>query len=143
VFRRDYIIRLIEEFGVLWARLVEQMRGGNIPAARLTLDQAYQRLLGMTPADVHAMPIGHLVARISLGAPPDDARSQCWILCALLRSEGDLAAAAGMGAAAAQHYQRALDLLLATGPRPGEELPAYLPMADDLRALVARSHDEP
>lgn len=139
MFRRDYIIRLIEEFGVLWARLVEQMRGGHVPAARITLDQAYQRLLGMTPSDIHAMPIAHLVARIHLGAPPDDARAQCWILCALLRAEGDLAMEAGLGAAAQQHYQRALDLLLAVGrDRPGVEIPEYVPTVADLQALVAQ-----
>jgi hypothetical protein len=137
MFRRDYIIRLIEEFGILWARLVEHLRGGDVPAARLVIDTAYQRLLGLTPDEVLALPPAHLMARLQLGATPEAGREQCWMMSALLRAEGDLARTAGQEAAALQFYQRAQDIVLAIERQyPGTTPPPYAPTSTELAELL-------
>ena len=137
MFRRDYIIRLIEEFGVLWARLVEALRGGDISAARLTIDAAYQRLLGLTPHDIQALSSAHLIARLQLGVTPEAGREQLWVMSALLRAEGDLAAAAGLVDVTRQYYRRALDLILAAEQLdPDPTLPSYVPTRDELMAIL-------
>lgn len=140
MFRRDYVIRLIEEFGVLWARLVEYLRGADLPAARLTIDRAYQQLLGLPPYDVQTLSVGNLVARLHLGVPPEAGREQCWVLSALFRAEGDLALAAGLHEPARRHYQRALELVstLHSGA-DGSEAPGYAPDPDELQRLIEQS----
>jgi hypothetical protein len=137
MFRRDYIIRLIEEFGILWARLIEHLRGGDVSAARLVIDTTYQRLLGMTPDEVLALPSAHLMARLQLGATPEAGREQCWMMSSLFRAEGDLAQAAGQADAARQYYQRAREIALSIERQyPDTTPPSYAQTSQQLGELM-------
>ncbi len=125
MFRQDLVLRLIEQFGLLWSRLVKQLRAGLFPSARATLDQAYQEILGLPPEAVRTLSASELLARMQFETPPDLGRERCAILSALLRAEGDLAAEQQDPDLGAQHYQKSLDLLLACCSRtPARRCPS-------------------
>ncbi|GAB4123917.1 MAG: hypothetical protein Fur005_34520 [Roseiflexaceae bacterium] len=138
MFRKDYIIRIIEEFGILWARFVEHMRGGEINPARLTLDLAYQRILGMTSDEVLALTPGELVARLHLSMNPEAARDQCLILAALLQGEADLALREDQKQQAILALNQALGVVRAIERMPSVVAwPEYTPRSSDLEQRIA------
>jgi hypothetical protein len=141
MIRQDYIIRLIETFGILWARFIEQMRGGQIVPARLTLDYAYLQLFGLTPSTVTALSAGELLARMNLGVTPEAGWQQSLIMCALLHAEGDLALEQHQPEHAIGCYQKARDMLrvLEIG-YPATPLPEYAPTVAELEDALAAVH---
>jgi hypothetical protein len=138
MFRQDLVLRLIEQFGLLWARLVRQLRAGLFPSARASLDQAYQEILGLPPDAIRVLSAPELLARMQFETPPDLGRERGFVLSALLKAEGDLAAEQQDQDLAAQHYQKSLDLLLALLlQNPSQALPEYAPTVDLLLTALA------
>jgi hypothetical protein len=141
MIRRDYIIRMIEEFGILWARLIEQLRTGKLDTARISLDHAYMHTLGLTPSDVQTLSAGDLLARMQLGFPPDVGRERCLILASLLYTEGNHAAANGKPGAAAAAYRTALLIVRVTPSDDSAAAQPYWPSQAELEAAIARVED--
>jgi hypothetical protein len=138
MIRRDYLLRIIEQFGQMWARLVGQLHAGLFPSARATLDQAYQEILGLTPETVRMLPAQELLARMQFGVTPDLGRERCLVLSALLNAEGELAGGQQDADLAAQYYQKALELLLAMLiQHPTLAPPEYAPTVEQLVAALA------
>jgi hypothetical protein len=138
VIRKDYIIRLIEQFGLLWARLLAQLRAGLFPDARNTLDLAYQQLLGLNADTVRAQSSGELLARLRLGETPEAGHARCCMLAALLGAEGELATAQHDPDMGAFFYQKALDIVLALRlHQPALPLPEHAPTVERLEAALA------
>jgi Family of unknown function (DUF6483) len=138
MIRQDYLLRIIEQFGQVWARLIGQIRAGLFPSARATLDQAYQQMLGLTPEAVRALSVSELLARMQFEAPPDVGRERCLILSALLSVEGGLADEQRDPDLGAQYYQKSLDILLATLIQyPAQTPPEYAPTVERLVAALA------
>ncbi len=113
MIRKDYIIRMIERFGMLWAQVVLQLRSGLLGDARATLDIAYKELLGLNLDAVRTRSSGELLARMQFGASPEEGAERTSILTALLQAEGDLANAENDPDRGAFFYQKALDIVLA------------------------------
>jgi hypothetical protein len=139
MIRRDYIIRMIEEFGILWARLIEQLRTGKLDTARISLDHAYMHTLGLTPSDVQTRSAGDLLARMQLGFPADAGRERCLILASLLYAEGAHAEANGNLGRAASAYRTALVIIRVTPIETTAEQQPYWPAAAELEAALARA----
>jgi hypothetical protein len=138
MIRQDYLLRLIEQFGRVWARLVGQLRAGLLPSARAALDEAYQQMLGLTPESVRALSASELVARMQFAGPSDVGQERCLILSALLKAEGDLANEQHDPDLGAQYYQKSLDILLAMLiQHPAQTLPEYAPTVEQLVAALA------
>jgi uncharacterized protein DUF6483 len=138
MIRQDYLLRIIEQFGRVWARLVGQLRAGLFPSARATLDQAYQQMLGFTPEAIRVLSAQELLARMQFEVPSDVGRERCFILSALLSAEGDLAGQQHDPDLGAQYYQKALDILLSMLIQyPTQTLPEYAPTVDQLLAALA------
>jgi Family of unknown function (DUF6483) len=138
MIRQDYLLRLIEQFGRVWARLVGQLRTGLFPSARATLDQAYQQMLGLTPESVRALPASDLLARMQFAVPPDVGQERCCILSALLKAEGDLANEQQDPDLGAQYYQKALEILVTRLIQyPTQTLPEYAPTVEQLVTVLA------
>jgi hypothetical protein len=133
MIRKDYILRLIEQFGALWARVVTQLRAGLLHDTRATLDDAYARLFGLNAEIVRMRSSGELLARLQFGEPPEVGRERCFVLSALLGAEADLAAAQNNPDLAATYRTRALDIVLAMRlGSPEQPLPDYAPTVDML-----------
>jgi hypothetical protein len=140
MIRRDYIIRLIEEFGILWARLVAQVRGGDLAVARVSLDHAYMHTLGLASKDAQTLGAGDLLARMQLGFPPEVGRERCRMLCALLQVEGNIALHQGNPSVAAESYRTALLILRVTVAQDATETRhEYAPQIADLEAAIAEA----
>jgi hypothetical protein len=137
VIRKDYLLRLIEQFGRLWARLIGQLRAQMFPAARTTLDQAYQQMLGLTSDTVRILSAEELLARMQFGLAPDIGQQRCLVLSALLAAEGDLAVGEQDADLGAQYYEKALEIVLAMSlQHPDLPLPEYAPTVEQLVAAL-------
>lgn len=138
MIRQDYILRMIAQFGQLWARLVEQLRAGLFHDAQATLDLAYEQMLGLPAEHARTLTAQDLLARMQFAAPPDEGRQRCLMLSALLAAEADIAGAQHLPDMAAQANQKALEILLVVLLRqPGLALPAYAPTVAQLTAALA------
>jgi hypothetical protein len=138
MIRQDFLLRLIEQFGLVWARLVGQIRAGLFPSARASLDQAYQQLLGLAPEAIRVLSASELSARMQFEVPADVGQERCFMLSALLRAEGDLAGEQHDPDLGAQYYQKALDILVAVQLQyPSRALPEYAPTVEQLLVPLA------
>jgi hypothetical protein len=143
MIRKDYILRLIEQFGVLWARLLTQLRSGLLHDARATLDLAYQQLLGLDGDMVRARSSGELLARLRFGAEPEVGHERSAMLSALLAADGERAVGQGQPDLGATFYQKALDIALALRiGQPDAPLPDYAPEVERLVDAL-RDYDLP
>jgi hypothetical protein len=133
MIRQDFLLRLIDQFGQLWSRLVGQLRAGLFPSARASLDQAYQQVLGLQPDSIRVLSAPELVARMQFAMPPDAGQARCFILSALLQAEGDLAGQQHDADLGAQYYQKALEMTLGVLLQaPALTLPEYAPPSSSL-----------
>lgn len=133
MFRQDYIMRLIQQFGVVWAQLVKQLQAGLFPSTRLTLNLAYQQLLGISPERVRHWDSRTMLSQMQFGVEPEYGRDRALVLSALLTIESDLLQEDGDEEGAALMRQYALDLLLSVRLQdPEAGLPDYTPSVDTL-----------
>lgn len=133
MFRQDYILRLIQQFGVVWAQLVKQLQAGLFPSTRLSLNLAYKQLLGIDPEQVRIWDSHTMLSRMQFGVEPEYGRDRSLVLSALLTIESDLMQEDGDEEGAALMRQYALDLLLAVHLQfPEAELPDYTPSVESL-----------
>lgn len=138
--REDYLLRLIRQFGEVWARFVAQLRADLFPSARATLDQAYRQLLGLIPEEAQRLSANELLARVRFGVSHEAGRQRSLVLAALLAAEGDLATRQHTDDIAADFRQRALDLMLLDSEQHTGGLPPYAPSVEQLVADLRSYH---
>src|SRR5579872_1250436 len=114
MLRRDYILRMIEEFvkalarirslkkDQRWAEAQEELQGQLGALASLSLDQLVQ--LSET----------ELLASVCQNEPSQTVRPKMLLLATLLNEAGDVAANQGGAEMARQYYLKALNVLLST-----------------------------
>ena len=135
---QDYILRHIQQAGRAWARIVRMIKDRQFEAAHMVLDQAYRQLIGLSPEAALERNTNDMIARLRFDETPAAGRDKCLALATLLRASGDMAAAQGDGATAAEAYHKALLLLLDAALRdPGLALPADVPAIEALDAELA------
>src|SRR5438552_12694541 len=93
MIRRDYFLRMIEEFMQVLARLSSLKQGQHWQQATETLDEAFQRLIGSGAAAVAGLSETELLARLIQGEPTQIVHQKTLLLTSLLKEAGDLAAA--------------------------------------------------
>jgi Family of unknown function (DUF6483) len=137
MIRRDYILRMIEEFAQAMARirsLKESQRWGEASAA---LAAEFKRLIGDGPQAVARLSETELFARLIQDGPTHVVRDKTLMLSTLLKEAGDVAAAEDRADASRECYLKALHLLLEVLAR-GEvfESPEFLPKVEMLKEAV-------
>ena len=95
MMRRDYILRMIEEFVRAIARVNELKAGERWQEAAGTLDEEFQRLIGAGPEAVTKLSETELLAKIIAGEPTQAVRDKTLMLTTLLKEAGDVAMAQG------------------------------------------------
>lgn len=136
--REDYIIRHIQQAGQVWAQIVRLIKDGQLPAARTTIDQSYQQLLGLSPNMARDYAAHELIARLRFDESEAAGRDKCIALATLLKASADLAAAHGDTDAQISAYHKALVVLLDVMLRdPATVLPAYAPTVEALDAELS------
>lgn len=140
MIRRDYILRMIEEFIRALARIQSYKRSENWKEAAGAVDEEMQRLIGGGAEAIAKLSETELLARLVQGEATQAVRDKTLVLTTLMKEAGDVATATGRTEAGRECYLKALHLLLDVLGR-GEvfECPAFVPRVE---MLVAALGDE-
>ena len=141
MIRRDYILRMVEEFVQLLARLKSLKQEQRWDEAGGTLDEQFNRLVG---ADAHAvvqLSEIELLAKLIQGEPTVAVKDRALILVSLLKEAGDVAIGQEKFEESRTYYLKGLHLLLETLAR-GEayECPEFVPRVE---MFVTALHESP
>lgn len=92
--QRDYILRMIEQFGQFWAALVRLLKEGRPQAALAEIDRTLKQALGFDTTTVDALSADELVGLVHLGHSPrlgtGRLRDRLALLGLLLRAEAEV-----------------------------------------------------
>jgi hypothetical protein len=138
MIRRDYILRMIEEYIRALARINSLKQGQHWNEASEELDAEFKKLLGDGAPAVARLSETELLARLMQDGPTHALRDKTLILTTLLKEAGDVAAAADRTEESRDFYFKALHLLLDVLAR-GEvfECPEFVPKVEMLRESLA------
>lgn len=132
MFRRDYILRMIEEFVAALTRISSLKQGQQWNEAGRSLEAEFKRLIG-DGSQVERLSETELLSRLMHDGPTHLLRDKTLMLVTLLKEAGDVAAAENRLDASRQCYLKALHLLLDVLAR-GEvfECPEFVPKIEML-----------
>src|SRR5580765_5304769 len=91
--RRDYIIRMIEQFFQLLNRLQSLKKDQRLDEATTTLDDEFKRLVGSGADGITRFSETELLAKLIQGEPTLAVREKTLMLATLLKEAGDVGAA--------------------------------------------------
>src|SRR6267378_1910483 len=112
MIRRDYILRMIEEFIQALNRIRGLKQGQDWKTAGAELNSAFQRLVGGGPQAVAALSETELMARLVAGESTHLVHEKALMLASLLKEAGDVATAEDRTEDARSSYLKGLRLLL-------------------------------
>ncbi len=138
MIRRDYILRMIEEFIRALARISSLKQGQRWNEASAELDAEFKKLTGDGVQSVARLSETELLARLMQDGPTHALHGKMLVLTTLLKEAGDLAVATERMDESREFYLKALHLLLET-LRHGEvgECPEFVPKVELLREALA------
>ena len=140
MIRRDYILRMIEEFMRVLSRINALKKGQQWQEAATTIDQEFQKLIGGGAQSVARLTETELLARLIQGEPTHAVREKTLILTTLLKEAGDLAATQGQAEESRSCYLKGLHLLLgALAEREVGECPEFVPKVEMFTAALEPS----
>ncbi len=141
MIRRDYILRMIEEFVQALARIKSLKRAQRWDDTNDLLDAQFRKLLGAGAQTVARLREAELLAAVVEGEPTPAVREKALMLTTLLNEAGDVATAQGRLAEGRECHLKALHLLLDVLGR-GEifDCPEFVPAVD---ILVSSLQDAP
>lgn len=141
MFRRDYILREIEEFVAMLTRLAGLARDGRQEEASTMAEEAFQKLTGADACEVISMSETELLARLIQNGPAQAVEAKAFMLATLLKTKADLIAAEGKLQESRGCYLKGLHLLLDVFGRVEiEERPDFVPAVE---AFLSGLRDEP
>src|SRR6185436_4635590 len=138
MIRRDYILRVIEEFVRALARINSLKKGQQWQQASEALDEEFKRLTADGAQVVVRLSETELLARLMQEGPTQVVRDKTLMLTTLLAEAGDVAAAQDRPDESRECYLKALHLLLDTLTR-GDVLdfPEFVPKVEKLVSTLA------
>lgn len=140
MIRRDYILRMIEEFARALARIRSSTKGQRWNEASETLDAEFKQLIGEGAEAVARFSETELLARLVQNGPTHLVRDKTLILTALLNEAGDVAAAQDRVGESRECYLKALHLLLDVLSRDEVfEFPEFVPKVESLLSALRES----
>ena len=131
MIRRDYILRMIEEFVQVLSRIKSLEWGQLWREAACVADEEFQRLTGAGAAAVAQLTETELLARLIQGEPTQVVRQKALMLTTLLKEAGEVAAAQGRPEESRASFLKGLHLLLETLARhEAFECPDFVPRVE-------------
>jgi hypothetical protein len=128
MIRRDYILRMIQEFCEILNRINSLKQAEQWRLAGETLDQQFDRLLGVKAQEAGKLTESELLARLIQNEPTWTVRDKTLMLATLLKEAGDLAVAEDRQADGCRQYLQGLHLLLSVSVRgEGSDWPEFVP----------------
>jgi hypothetical protein len=140
MIRRDYILRMIEEFMQALARLDALKKEQRWQEAGQTVDEQVQRLIGAGSESLEQLSETELLAQLIASGPTQSVRDKTLMLTTLLKEAGDLAIAQNRTEAGQSCYLKGLHLLLEIlGQGEVSEMPAFVPQVELFAAALRDS----
>jgi hypothetical protein len=131
MIRRDYILRMIEEFIQALARLRALRQGQRWEEAAAAMDEEFQRLAGAGAGAAARLSETELLARLVRDGPAQAVRDKALLLTTLLKEAGDLATAQDRPDEGRTCYLKGLHLLLHTlASEETGECPDFVPRVE-------------
>src|SRR5712671_3527750 len=131
MIRRDYILRMIEEFMQALSRIRSLKKDQHWQEATIALDEEFNRLIGEGAQAVARLTETELLAMLIRGEPTQVVHTKTLMITTLLKEAGDLASARGEPEASRASYLKGLDLLLrCLANADADELPAFVPKVE-------------
>ncbi len=138
--RRDYVLRIIDEVGLLLRRVLQQRSAGRPDEALQSVVAACERLFQLEAAQLFRFTPDQQLTMLANGEPPDIARDKILLYAALNEEAGRCYRALGNAALSHQSYLNALRLALkAQQISPGLGQPAYAPDPGVLLQLLGNA----
>jgi hypothetical protein len=138
MIRRDYILRMIEEFMQALSRIRSLKKGQRWDEVSEELDGEFKKLVGEGAQAIARLSETELLARLMQDGPTHALRDKTLVLTTLLKEAGDVAAAENREQEGRQYYLKALHLLLDTLARGDVfECPEFAPKVEMLRESLA------
>lgn len=138
MIRRDYLLRMIEEFCQFLRRLNSLKREQQWNEAAGQLEQEFRRLVGADAEEVAQLSETELLARIIHGESTLAVRDKTLMLTTLLKESGDIAVAQGRAKAGHTLYLKGLHLLLENPLE--DDTPAWLEVVPKIEAFLEGLH---
>lgn len=141
MIRRDYIVRMIEEFARALRRIQGLKRGEQWRQAGAALDDEFQKLTGTGAQAVARMSETELFAAIVRGEATSAVRDKALLLTALLHEAAEVAIAESRFEEGREYYLKALHLQLDVLAR--EEVFEWPEFVPGIETLVLALRDAP
>jgi Family of unknown function (DUF6483) len=140
MIRRDYILRMIEEFFQAFSRIKSLKSARQWREADASIDQEFQRLIGVDGQTAAELTDVELLARLVRGEPTLAVPEKTLLLATLLKEAADLLREEGRQDDSGASYLKGLHLLLDTLGR-GEvfECPQFVPKVEEFVVALADS----
>jgi hypothetical protein len=138
--RRDYILRMIEEFFQALSRIKSLKGGQQWQEANAGINGEFQRLMGIDAETVAQLSETELLAHIVRGEPTLAVREKTLMMATLLKEAGDLLTEQRREEEGRKSYLKGLHLLLDTLGR-GEvfECPKFVPKVEEFVVALGES----
>jgi len=131
MIRRDYLLRQIEQFVAMLAKIAGLAKDERWEEASSSIAGEFRRLTGVEGTEVLKMSETELLARLIQGEPTLLVESKAFMLATLLKTSGDLLAAQGRLEETREYYLKGLQLLLDTfGRNEITERPDFVPAVE-------------
>ncbi len=131
MIRRDYILRMIEEFIQVLARVNSLKKSQLWQEAGGVIDAEFQRLVGAGPQAVSKMTETEILAKIIQSEPTQVVHYKAGLLTALLHQAGEVATAQNQLEEGRACYLKGLNLLLETLANwDTSDFPEFLPKVE-------------
>src|SRR5881396_2816497 len=128
MIRRDYILRMIEQFMQVLSKIRALRKDQLWSEAAAILDEEFQRLVGEGARAVAGLSQTELIARLIRGEPTQVVHTKTLLLVTLLQEAGDLAALRERSEESRACYLKGLHLLLySLAAGEVHELPDFVP----------------
>jgi hypothetical protein len=140
MIRRDYILRMIEEFLQALSRIRSLKKEQHFEQAAVALDEEFNRLIGAGAEATARLSETELLAKVMRGEPTQVVQTKIMMLTTLLKQAGDLSSTRGDIESSRMCYLKGLNLLLyGLVGADGEEIPAFVPKTEMFVAALSDS----
>src|SRR4051812_22969425 len=140
MIRRDYILRMIEEFMQALSRIRSLKKDQHWQQAAVALDEEFNRLIAQAAEAVARLTETELLASLIRGEPTQAVHTKMLMLTTLLKEAGDLASAQAQFETSRASYLKGLNLLLrAMSNADADELPEFVPKIEVFAAALEDS----
>ncbi len=131
MIRRDYILKMIQEFAEALARIRALKKARELGEASMLTEEEFKRITGIDSEALLKLSETELLARLIEREPLHAVREKTFFLTTLLKEAGDIAAAEGRPEESRACYLKGLHLLLGSLARGDAfEQPEFVPKVD-------------